>query len=63
MIEFKVEDMSCSHCAGVITKTVRELDANATVDIDLASKTVRIASREDRSALAQALDEAGYPTA
>jgi len=63
MIEFKVEDMSCGHCASVITRTVRELDAQAKVEIDLGSKTVRIESSEDRSALAQALDEAGYPTA
>ncbi|MCB2008987.1 MAG: heavy-metal-associated domain-containing protein [Burkholderiaceae bacterium] len=63
MIEFKVEDMSCGHCASVITKTVKELDAKATIDVDLASKTVRIESSEDRAVLAQALDEAGYPTA
>ena len=63
MIEFKVEDMSCGHCASVITKTVKELDARATIDVDLASKTVRIESSEDRAVLAQALDEAGYPTA
>lgn len=63
MIEFKVEDMSCGHCASVITKTVKELDAKATIDVDLASKTVRIESSEDRAALAHALDEAGYPTA
>jgi len=63
MIEFKIEDMRCGHCASVITKTVKEIDANATVDIDLAGKTVRIASSEDRSTLAQALDEAGYPAA
>lgn len=63
MIEFKVEDMSCGHCASVITKTVKELDAQAKVEIDLGSKTVRIESDEDRATLAQALDEAGYPTA
>ena len=63
MIEFKVEDMSCGHCASVITRTVKELDAQATVEIDLGRKTVRIESSEDRSALAEALDEAGYPTA
>lgn len=61
MIEFKVEDMSCGHCASVITRTVRELDAQARVDIDLGNKTVRIESSEDRAALAKALDEAGYP--
>ncbi len=62
MIEFKVEDMSCGHCASMITKTVKELDAKATIEVDLAGKTVRIESSEDRAVLAQALDEAGYPT-
>ncbi len=38
MMEFKVEDMSCGHCASVITKTVKELDAKATVDIDLGQE-------------------------
>ncbi len=63
MMEFKVEDMSCGHCASVITKTVKELDAKATVDIDLGQKTVKIESTEDRAVLAHALEEAGYPTA
>ncbi len=63
MIEFRVEDMSCGHCASVITKTVRELDALAKVEVDLGSKTVRIETNQDRATLAQALDEAGYPTA
>ena len=62
MMEFKVEDMSCGHCASVITKTVKALDAKATVDIDLSQKMVKIESTEDRAALAQALEEAGYPT-
>jgi copper chaperone len=63
MIEFKVEDMSCGHCASVITKTVKALDAQATVDIDLTNKTVKIDSNEERAALAQVLEDAGYPTA
>jgi len=63
MIEFRVEDMSCGHCASVITKTVRELDALAKVEVDLGSKMVRIETSQDRATLAQALDEAGYPTA
>lgn len=62
MMEFKVEDMSCGHCASVITKTVKALDSKATVDIDLGQKTVKIESTEDRAAVAQALEEAGYPT-
>lgn len=62
MMEFKVEDMSCGHCASVITRTVQELDAQAKVEIDLGSKMVRIETSQARAALVQALDDAGYPT-
>jgi len=62
MMEFKVEDMSCGHCAGVIIKAVKELDAQATVEIDLSQKIVKVETSRDRATLVQALDEAGYPT-
>ena len=41
-MEFDIPDMSCGHCAGVITKTVRQLDAGATVSIDLPAKKVTV---------------------
>ena len=63
MIEFTVNDMSCGHCASVITKTVKALDSEAKVNIDLAQKKVGIESTEDRATLAEALTEAGYPPA
>jgi copper chaperone len=63
MIEFKVPDMSCGHCASVITQTVKQVDPQAKVEIDLPSHTVKVDSVQDRPALAQALAEAGYPTA
>ncbi|HQX60600.1 MAG: heavy-metal-associated domain-containing protein [Rhodoferax sp.] len=63
MLEFTINDMSCGHCASVITKTVRSLDAQAKVDVDLAHKKVQIESTEDRATIAEALTEAGYPPA
>lgn len=63
MIEFKVPDMSCGHCVGVITKAVKQLDPQARIEVDLPSHTVKVDSAEDRQSLAQALAEAGYPTA
>jgi copper chaperone len=62
MMEFKVDDMSCGHCAGVITKTVQALDAQARVEVDLAQKKVAIESNQERAVIAAALEEAGYPT-
>ena len=61
MIEFSVPDMSCGHCVSMVTKTVKLIDPDATVEIDLGQKKVRVESTEDRSALVEALTEAGYP--
>ena len=60
-MEFNVPDMSCGHCAGVITQTVKQLDAGATVHIDLPSKKVTVETTHDRQTVAAALTEAGYP--
>ncbi len=61
MIEFEVKDMSCGHCVGVVTQTVRLVDPDAQVNVDLAGKKIQIKSDEDRSAFAEALADAGYP--
>ena len=63
MTEFDIANMSCGHCASTITKTVKLLDPDAKVEVDLGQKKVRIETTEDRAALAQALAQAGYPTA
>ncbi len=61
MIEFEVKDMSCGHCVGVVTQTVKLVDPDAQVNVDLGGKKIQITSDEDRSAFAEALKEAGYP--
>ena len=60
MIELTLKDMSCGHCSGVVTKTIKALDANAKVNIDMATKKVKIETRADSAAIAKALTEAGY---
>ena len=60
-MEFTVPDMSCGHCVGVITKTVKALDANATLSTDLPTKKVTVQTTQDRVTVAAALAEAGYP--
>ena len=61
MIEFDIQAMSCGHCARSIDEAVKQLDPQARVEVDLASKKVKIESTRDRAALAEALSEAGYP--
>ena len=61
--EFRVDAMSCGHCVRAVTEAVRAIDADAGVEVDLASHTVRVDSARDRAVLAAALTEAGYPPA
>lgn len=61
MMTFEVNDMTCGHCASMITKAVRQIDAGARVAVDLASKRVQIASAHaDEAELTLAIQEAGY---
>lgn len=63
MIEFDVQAMSCGHCAATVTQTIKQLDPDAKVEVDLARKIVKVESSQERSKIAHALTEAGYPTA
>ncbi|MES2366468.1 MAG: heavy-metal-associated domain-containing protein [Pseudomonadota bacterium] len=60
MIEFKVDDMTCGHCAGIITKAVAAVDAKAKVAIDIPNHTVLIDDSTQQQALQDAITEAGY---
>lgn len=57
---FTVAGMTCQHCVRAVTEAVRELDPQASVEIDLAAATVSIDSAQPRDALAGAISEAGY---
>ena len=60
MVEIAVNDMTCGHCASVISKAVKEIDAAARCEIDLAAKRVRIASAEPAQEFVAAIAQAGY---
>ena len=61
MYQLQVENMSCGHCVGAVIKAVQGIDASAKVEIDLASKTVRIDSATALAPLKSAIADAGYP--
>jgi copper chaperone len=63
MIELKLPDMTCGHCASTVAKTVALVDPTARVEVDLRSQQVKIESEEDPRDFADALTEAGYPPA
>jgi len=61
VIELKVENMTCGHCVSTVTKTLKAVDPEATVDVDLEAKRVRVETRQPVDLLTEALDKAGYP--
>jgi copper chaperone len=61
MYELQVEGMTCGGCANSVKRSVQGVDGNARVDVDLASKKVRIESTADIDRLKSAVVEAGYP--
>lgn len=61
MLKLNVPDMTCGHCAGVVTKAVKSVDAGAAINVDLPTQTVTIQSTSDGEAIKSALGAAGYP--
>ncbi len=60
MYEFTVPDISCGGCAKTITRILGELDAQAQVDIDVATKHVKVQTALAREAIVARLTEAGF---
>ncbi|HEY0858994.1 MAG TPA: heavy-metal-associated domain-containing protein [Albitalea sp.] len=67
-IELAVRNMSCSSCAGAVTRVLQRHDRVAAVEVDLERSLARVQAVEGvplallASALVSALNEAGYPS-
>lgn len=62
-MELTIKDMTCGHCAGVVTKAVKEVDTAAHVTVDLETRIVRIESSREAGEFLSAIQEAGYSPA
>lgn len=62
MTTFDVKGMTCGHCVRAVTEAVREIDAQASVEVDLAAATVRVESTRPAASIAEAIEQAGYET-
>jgi copper chaperone len=60
MYELQVEGMSCGGCVRSVTRSVQAVDGNAKVDVDLASKKVRVETQASLDAVKSAISDAGY---
>lgn len=61
MTSFTVNDMTCGHCVGAITRALLEVDPRAQVSVDLDRHLVRVESAVAGAARIQAaIADAGY---
>lgn len=60
MQRYKVPEMTCSHCAGVVEKAVKSVDPKAEMTVDLGNRQVAIESSADDDRIAEAIRSAGY---
>ena len=63
MIELRVTGMTCGHCVSAVTRAVKAVDPEASVQVDLGAGRVRVDGRSSADALGKAIAEAGYPAA
>ncbi|ALV61591.1 heavy metal transporter [Burkholderia multivorans] len=59
-MELAIKDMTCGHCAGVVTKAIKEVDTAAQVTVDLETRFVHIESSREADEFLSAIQEAGY---
>lgn len=59
---YHVKGMTCGHCVSAVSQELRRVEGVRSVDVDLASGTVSVASDIplDEALVGAAVDEAGY---
>jgi len=60
-LQFKVPEMTCSSCVSNITRAIKTVDANATVQGDPQTKIVLVETKSPEPEIKAALAQAGYP--
>ena len=60
MLMFRVEDMTCGHCASAIASAVAEVDREARVEVNVGDKIVSVSGDTPESDIAEAIRQAGY---
>ena len=60
MQTFKVDGMTCGGCVAAVTRAVQAVDKDAKVDVDLASKTVKVDSKVSSLQIIDVITNAGF---
>lgn len=62
-LQLKVPKMACSACINTISKAVKTVDPNATVQGEPKTKIVIVETQAPETAIKEALAAVGYPVA
>ncbi|MEE4754606.1 cation transporter [Pseudomonas alliivorans] len=57
---FNVQGMTCGHCVRAVTQAIRHEDPAADVQVELASKQVKVASKLSAEHIIRLIGEEGY---
>jgi len=60
MYQYRIDDMSCNHCAITITDAIKAADSQANVSIDLEKHQVSVDSSLAQQAVTDLIVKAGY---
>lgn len=60
-LQFKVPEMTCGGCMSNITRAIKTVDDNATVQGDPQTKIVLVETKLSEPEIKAALAQAGYP--
>lgn len=60
-MKFTVPNMTCGGCARGVTATIKALDADAVVNINVETKLVDVQTTQSFDAVSAALTEDGFP--
>jgi len=62
-LQLTVPKMACSACVNTITKAIKTVDPNATVQAEPKTKLVSVETQASQTAITEAIAAAGYPAA
>lgn len=60
-MQLKIENMTCGGCARGVTATIKAVDPQAEVNINVDQKTVELNSKVELKQILDALAEDGFP--
>lgn len=60
MLTLSIPKMSCGHCSGAVTRTIRQVDPQAHIQFDMQKRIATVETIADREHLLRELEAAGY---